>query len=448
MRYFILGPLEVRDASLGHGRQRLLLAVLLLHRNEVLSSERLIEALWGEAPPPSAAGSLHNLVSALRKALGNGALVTHGHGYALTVAPGELDTDEFEALAARGRAALADGDAGEAAELLREALALWRGPALGELAYEPSRRPPRRLEDLKLAAVEDRIDADLALGRAHRLVAELAELVERHPERERLRGQQMLALYRCDRQADALAAYQDYRRRLGAELGLAPAPALRALEQAILEHDPALGRAGGPFPGAEAADAGRPSRPAAAIALVVLVALLARDGPSGAVRPESVRVVGDALAVFDPATNRVTASYPVGATPISASVGGGAAWTVSADAQTISRIDLRDRTTRTFGTGSIPLEVAAASDALWLLAADAAEANGPFAGSPALLSRIDPGTAGVVAEHADGPARGPGTAPTRPASSPSVARRCGPSAATAGCCGSIGGPAPRGRCRG
>ena len=149
MRYSILGPLEVRDVSLGQGRQRLLLAVLLLHRNEVLSSERLIEALWGEAPPPTAAGSLHNLVSALRKALGNGALVTHGHGYALTVAPGELDADEFEALSARGRAALADGDAGEAAELLREALALWRGPALGELAYDlPA--AAGRLEDLKL----------------------------------------------------------------------------------------------------------------------------------------------------------------------------------------------------------------------------------------------------------------------------------------------------------
>ena len=332
-------------------------------------------------------------MSALRKALGNGALVTHGHGYALTVAPGELDADEFEALSARGRAALADGDAGEAADLLREALALWRGPALGELAYDlPA--AAGRLEDLRLSATEDRIDADLGLGRHAALVAELAELVERHPERERLRGQQMLALYRCDRQADALAAYQDYRRRLGAELGLAPAPALRALEQAILEHDPALAAPAARFRAPRA-----PRRPAiaaaAAIALVALVALLARDGPSGAVRPEPVRVVGDALAVIDPATNRVTASYPVGATPSSASVGAGAVWTVSADAKTISRTDLRDRTTRPFGTGSIPLEVAATPDALWLLAADAAEANGPFAGSPALLSRIDPDTGGV-----------------------------------------------------
>ena len=384
-------------------------------------------------------------MSALRKALGNGALVTHGHGYVLTVAPGELDADEFEALSARGRAALADGDAGEAAELLREALALWRGPALGELAYDlPA--AAGRLEDLKLAAVEDRIDADLALGRHAALVAELAELVERHPERERLRGQQMLALYRCDRQADALAAYQDYRRRLAAELGLAPAPALRALEQAILEHDPALGA-----PTARFRAPRPPRRPVvaagAAIALVALVAVLARDGPSGAVRPESVRVAGDALAVIDPATNRVTASYPVGATPISASVGGGAAWTVSADAQTISRIDLRDRTTRTFGTGSIPLEVAAASDALWLLAADAAGANGPFAGSPALLSRIDPEYGRCRAEHGAGPARGAGNPPpTRPHRGRS---RFGVDdrPQTAGCCKPIGAPAPRGRCR-
>ena len=199
-------------------------------------------------------------MSALRKALGNGALVTHGHGYALTVAPGELDADEFEALSARGRAALADGDAGEAAELLREALALWRGPALGELAYDlPA--AAGRLEDLKLGAIEDRIDADLALGRHAALVAELAELVERHPERERLRGQQMLALYRCDRQADALAAYQDFRRRLRAELGLSPAPALRALELAILEHDPTLGRPGAAPPRRRSARRGRAGSP-------------------------------------------------------------------------------------------------------------------------------------------------------------------------------------------
>jgi DNA-binding SARP family transcriptional activator len=131
MRYAILGPIEVHDGvhevPLGQGRQRLLLAVLLLHANETLSSDRLVDALWGEAPPPTAGRSLHNLVSGLRKALGNGALVTRGHAYALQVADGELDADRFAALAARGRAALDAGDAPTAAEVLREALALWRG---------------------------------------------------------------------------------------------------------------------------------------------------------------------------------------------------------------------------------------------------------------------------------------------------------------------------------
>src|SRR4051794_32828353 len=137
MRYLILGPFEILDGArpipLAQGRQRLLLTVLLLARNEVVSSDRLIDALWGEAPPASATGSLHNLVSALRKALG-GRIVTRGHGYALAVEPGELDAEEFEALAARGRAALADGDAETAGARLGEALALWRGPALGDLA--------------------------------------------------------------------------------------------------------------------------------------------------------------------------------------------------------------------------------------------------------------------------------------------------------------------------
>ena len=164
-------------------------------------------------------------------------------------------------------------------------------------------------------------------------------------------------------------------------------------------------------------------------------------------RPEPVRVVGDALAVIDPATNRVTASYPVGATPSSASVGAGAVWTVSADAKTISRTDLRDRTTRPFGTGSIPLEVAATPDALWLLAADAAEANGPFAGSPALLSRIDPDTGGVSQSTPMTPRAGLGL--RLPPGLVAVSREAvWGSAAKGGCCGSIGSPAPRGRRRG
>ena len=248
MRYGLLGPLEVRDGSrllsLPRGRQRLLLAVLLLNANETLSSDRLIDALWGEAPPATAAQSLHNLVSGLRKRLGNGQLVTHAQGYVLRVADDELDVARFDKLVPRGRACLAAGDADRAAALLREALDLWRGPALVDLAYEPAvGEHVERLEERRLTALEDRIEADLARGRHVDVLAELDALVAAHPLRERLRGQQMLALYRSGRQADALAAYRDARRALVAELGIEPGPALRGLERAVLEQDPALGGA-------------------------------------------------------------------------------------------------------------------------------------------------------------------------------------------------------------
>ena len=417
MRYLILGSLEVRDGAhavpLGQGRQRLLLAVLLLHRGDAVASERLIDLVWGETPPASAASSLHNLVSALRKTLGEGELLTHGHGYAL--ATGELDAAEFADLTTRGRSALAAGDARAAAETLAAALALWRGPALSDLANEEAvSAAAARLEEARLGALEDRINADLALGRHATLVAELAELVERHPARERMRGQQMLALYRSNRQAEALTSYHDYRRRLAAELGLTPAPALRALEQAILEHDGAL--LAPREPGRRAPSDHEPGRgwrlPAgvAAVALVGLViaavALTARGDPPRA--RASVPVGHDSIAVIDPATDLVVASYPVGATPISVSVGGGAAWAVSADAQTVSRIDLHKRTTRFFATGSVPLELAAGADALWLLAASGAEADGPFAGSPSELTRIDPVSATVVGRTRMTPRDGPG----------------------------------------
>jgi DNA-binding SARP family transcriptional activator len=246
MRYEILGPLEVRDGarvvSLARGRQRILLAVLLLHADEVVSSELLIDALWGESPPPTAAGSLHNLTAALRKALGDGALRTRGGGYELRVGDDALDARRFEALAAQGRDALAAGEPERAAALLRDGLALWRGPPLADLAYETAlQAEAARLEELRLEALEERIEADLALSRHRELVPELNALVAEAPLRERLRAQQILALYRCGRQAEALAAYGEARRRLVDELGIEPGPALRRLEQAVLEQDPALG---------------------------------------------------------------------------------------------------------------------------------------------------------------------------------------------------------------
>src|SRR4051794_8982205 len=210
MRYRILGQLELRDGPravpLPQGRQRLLLAVLLLHANETVSSDRLIDALWGETPPPTAGRGLHNLVSALRKTLGNDALMTEGHGYVLRVGDDELDARRFESLAEQGHAALAAGDAGGASALLSEGLALWRGPPLAELDLESSARGELdRLGELRRSAQELRVEAELALGHHAEVIGELEALIAEYPLRERARGQLMVALYRCGRQADALA---------------------------------------------------------------------------------------------------------------------------------------------------------------------------------------------------------------------------------------------------
>ncbi len=247
MDYRILGPLEVIDEdrrlSLGGARQRAVLALLLLHGNEALTRDVIVDALWGEKPPQTAAKVLQNCVSALRKGLPGGAetLRTVGGGYALRLEADELDRDRFERLFAEGRAALAVGDHAEAAERLREALALWRGSPLSDFSYERFAQDEiTRLEELHVAAVEDRIEADLALGRHVELVPELEALVSKHGLRERLHGQLMLALYRSGRQAEALDAYRAARRRLLAELGIEPGRPLHELERAILAQDPAL----------------------------------------------------------------------------------------------------------------------------------------------------------------------------------------------------------------
>jgi DNA-binding SARP family transcriptional activator len=241
----ILGPLEVnaegRSVDLGGPRQRALFALLLLRRGEVVPADRLVEDLYGDRPPPTAAKSLQAHVSRLRKALANGRLVTRGPGYVLETAADEVDADRFARLLARGRGALQTGDAATAERLLTEALAQWRGTPLADLVYEAfAQAEIARLEELRLSCIEDLTEARLALGRDAELTAELELLVAQHPLRERLRGQLMLALYRAGRQADALAAYQDGRQRLVEELGIDPGRPLQDLERAVLNHDPAL----------------------------------------------------------------------------------------------------------------------------------------------------------------------------------------------------------------
>jgi DNA-binding SARP family transcriptional activator len=245
MEYRILGPLEVRagdgQVELRGARQRELLAVLLLHPNEIVSSDRLIDELWQGDPPPTAAKIVQNSVSQLRRLLEPELLVTRSPGYLLRVEPGELDADRFERSVQQARADLAAGDAAIAAEQLREALALWRGPALVDFTDAPfARVEAARLEELRLAATEDRIEAELALGRHGDLVAELEALVARHPLRERLRAQLMVALYRSGRQAEALRVYHETREVLVEELGIEPSRALQRLERAVLAQDTSL----------------------------------------------------------------------------------------------------------------------------------------------------------------------------------------------------------------
>jgi predicted ATPase/DNA-binding SARP family transcriptional activator len=241
----ILGSLEIGDDGgslpLRGGKHRTLLAVLLLHANETLSADTIIDRLWGERPPERAANALQVYVSQLRKLLPPDTLVTQLPGYALRIDPEQLDLSRFERLAGEGRAALDEGDPQRAAKRLREALELWRGQPLADVAFEPfAQGEVVRLEELRLATLEDRIDADLGLGRHATLVGELESLVQQHPARERLRAQLMLALYRSGRQAEALEEYRNARKALVEELGIEPGPTLQALEKAILVQDPSL----------------------------------------------------------------------------------------------------------------------------------------------------------------------------------------------------------------
>ena len=246
----LLGPVELRRGEhpvpLGSVRQRALLAVLLLSANEVVPTERLIDALWGPHPPLTARQSLHNHVSALRKLLGHGqapaVLLTRDPGYLIEVEEERLDVARFRRLAERGSQALA-ADPATAAELLAAALALWRGPALADVVGMLGTGPAAtagELEEARSVASEQRIEAELALGRHREVTSELERLVRAEPLREHLRGQLMLALYRCGRQAEALETYRDARQRLVSELGMEPSVGLQRLEQAILAQDPAL----------------------------------------------------------------------------------------------------------------------------------------------------------------------------------------------------------------
>jgi DNA-binding SARP family transcriptional activator/ABC-type transport system substrate-binding protein len=391
MDFWLLGPLEVREGerilAVGGAKQRALLALLLLHANQAVSRDRLLEELWPERPG-AAEHSLDHLVSRLRKTLRDPELlVTRAGGYELHVEPERIDANRFERLLDEGRRSNTAGEPGRAIEALREALALWRGNALADVAYEPfARLEAERLDELRVAAIEERIDAELALGRHEAVNAELEALASRHPLRERLRSQLMLSLYRSGRQAEALRVYADTRKVLVEELGLEPTPALKQLEQAILRQDPSL-EASVP----EARARRRPRRLALGLALTVAAGaaaggvLLARGGTQSPhaqplAQPQSV-------VLLAARSGQVTAEVPIQA-PVLSRFGAGALWNVSF-LGILTKIDpATGKALASLNTGvPLPCGLAVGEGAVWVTDCS----------SPTLV-RIDPAQA-VVAER-------------------------------------------------
>jgi DNA-binding SARP family transcriptional activator/streptogramin lyase len=352
----ILGSVEVVDdgrrISIRRGKQLALLAYLLLRPNELVPSERLVDELWDENPPPTAAKVLQNAVSELRKALGEDRLLTRPPGYVLRIEPGELDVERFELFARRARST---GDS----ELFREALALWRGDALADLRDEPfAQRAAARLDEARLAVQADRVDADLANGRHAELVPELEALVARHPFDERLYRQLMLALYRAGRPGDALEVYQRARKTFDDELGLQPGPELEELQRRILNQDPGLT---GSTP---ALSSGRvlrlPRRRRALLvgsALVVggaavVLALALFDNGGGV-----PRVTQDTLVKIDPQTGDILDVVRVGRQPVAVAVLGDSVFVSNVEDATITRFDSKTGETNTTGGLRPPLDL-------------------------------------------------------------------------------------------
>ena len=389
MEFRILGSLEVvageRLIPLGAAQQREVLAILLLHRGEVVSVDRVVDELWGERPPERATKTVQVYVSRLRKALGDGVLVTRGGGYALELNGDSLDADRFSRLADEGRMALDNGDPGGAREALTAALALWRGPPLADLAYEAfAQNEVARLEELRLVALENRGEADLALGHHAALVSELEALVREHPTRERLREELMLALYRSGRQVEALESYRDARRTLDEELGLEPGSQLQQLERSILTHDPAIA----PPPARGAVATLRRHRRGGMLvslggALLLAVAIAAVVVGTGSDRPALLRE--DAVGLIDPDSGELSEQFAVGRGPNAAAVGAGSVWVANQRDGTVSRVDADTRQITTIDVGADPSALAFGAGSLWVASA---ERRG--------VSQIDPGTNRVL----------------------------------------------------
>ena len=386
IEFRILGSLEAlesgRPLALGGSKQRALLALLLLHANRVVSRDRLIDELWDGSPPDTASTALQVHVSQLRKALGHEAIVTQAPGYLVRVEPGALDLDRFDSLQNEAQGL----EAQASAERLRDALALWRGPALADLDESVARPERAQLEERRASAVEQRIAVELELGLHTELVPELEALVREDPLRERRRAQLMLALYRSGRQADALDTYRSGRKLLADELGLEPGGELRQLEKAILEHDPALDAPVVPHHDGPTTEGGgsRMSgrfRLALGLGALLLVAAVAAVVAAFTGGPDAVVVEANSVAVVDPKTGDVEADVPIGGRPVAIAVGAGAVWVANADDQTIVRIDPQSRkVVKTIGgLGTNVSDVAVGFGGVWVAG-----------GNDGTLTRIDP----------------------------------------------------------
>jgi len=363
---------DATEVALGGPKLRALLAILLLRANEVVSRDRLIEGLWGERAPPSASHTLDDYVSRLRKALGFERIETRPPGYRLRLEQGELDLHRFETLFDEGRRALAGGAPAAALEALDSALGLWRGPALADVVFEPAgEAEAERLEGRRLQAVEQRMDAALALGRDAELVAELEVLVDEHPFRERLLYQLMLALYRSGRQAEALAAFQGARRRFAGELGLDPGPLLRDLEQRILTHDSVLARPQARTEGREAARRRRGARrPTVAVAVVaglgVLAALVAVVAATGGGTSSPAAAGSPRLVEVDARTGEVVGDVGLRGAPAAVAVAGRSVWLADANRGTVSRVDAGGAEAQRIALGGSPGVAAVAGGSVWV----------------------------------------------------------------------------------
>ena len=404
LEFRVLGPLEVgrgqQGLPLGSPKQRALLGLFLVHANEAISRERLIEELWGDAAPKTVNAVLNVYLTRLRRLLADGTgeqlLLTQAAGYVLRVPPDQFDAHRFEALLEKGRRELASGEAKRASLTLRNALALWRGPALADLAFESfAQTEIARLEELQLAALEARIEADLALGRHDSVVAELETLVAAHPYREGLRAQLMLALYRSGRQAEALEMYRRARRTFSEELGIEPGPRLQELEGAILRHDSSLQPPGSEVLRREVEwtetvleKRRLPTRGilalAAALGLLIAAAVVAAVRELSDSSSVPVQLAGESVAVIDPGTGTIVGEIPVGGRPAGPAVGEGSVWVGNRDDNTLLRIDARSlEVVRTFGLSVAPTDVELGAGSVWVL-------------SDWALLRVDPAINDVV----------------------------------------------------